>query len=914
MEFDKIASRFTLPARALSFSADGRTLAAAGDDNLIKLIHVEDGKVLKQFRADYVRSICVDPDGTYLAAVQDDGFLLVFDVEKQGGKPDVRRRSAPKVDRSGLARNGVAWHPDGGQLLAAPGLENDVALYERLSWDTTGYLTGLHTAPVNVIAFSPNGLYALTAGNDKVVGVWDVPAAKCLAKLKTPGVVSGAAWHPSGNEVALITEAGELGVWSSPVPAELAGPAVPLEQLAKEAAAKEAGDAAAAAAAKDRSRRAAGGLVEDEAAEDDDGAGGEGDDDGIEDDGEGDEAAAGSGAGDDDDDDLDDSFIVREDDLEGRSRKAGAAAGAAARRPRVIVSRAPPAVKPQPPIAPGSTPADGGRPRFLAYNLLGAVISRPVDSHHVVEVVFHDARRAPGRVPLLTDYYNFTLASLGEHGALYGSASTSETPSVVMFRPFDSWATHSDWTVGLPPGEDVIALAAGATFCAAATSSHSLHVFTLAGQEVAALSLAGPVVALAAHGDSLAVVSHGGAPVAHSKSQALHYTLYNMTTCAVTSSGPLPLTPASTLTWLAFSEEGSLAAGDSTGVVRLRGHAFGGAWTQVFSAAVERKGTEVFWPVGLARGQLLCVVCKPETPHPQVNPRPHFQALPLQVPVLQHVPAEDAPPGLCSQLIVNTLSLTHARAAAAAAAEAGTAPGPGATEADVARAEVEVDGALLKLLMAAIKGERPARALELAAQLNAYKSLEGALKLANHARSHALAERITQLMQQRLDMEAAAAAAEQEQVLYGGVGGVAPVSGAHATGASGAAGAKANPFSRDAGRHAGNGDDDEAGAEDDGDDDESPAKPTEKKGGKQSAAGSAVVKKLMSGSMAADKTASGKGGATAGGKGGSVLMAKMADQQAAAAAAGQKRSAAAAGLGGAAGNPFARQTAKAAKA
>lgn len=45
-------------------------------------------------------------------------------------------------------------------MLAVPvGAEGEVVLYERLSWETTGYLSGEHTGgAVNVVAFSPNGV------------------------------------------------------------------------------------------------------------------------------------------------------------------------------------------------------------------------------------------------------------------------------------------------------------------------------------------------------------------------------------------------------------------------------------------------------------------------------------------------------------------------------------------------------------------------------------------------------------------------------------------------------------------------------------------------------------------------------------------------------------------------------------
>ena len=45
LDFIKVATRFTLPVRAVAFSPCGQSLAAAGDDDGIKLVHVADTKV-----------------------------------------------------------------------------------------------------------------------------------------------------------------------------------------------------------------------------------------------------------------------------------------------------------------------------------------------------------------------------------------------------------------------------------------------------------------------------------------------------------------------------------------------------------------------------------------------------------------------------------------------------------------------------------------------------------------------------------------------------------------------------------------------------------------------------------------------------------------------------------------------------
>ncbi len=78
------------------------------------------------------------------------------------------------------------------------------------------------------------------------------------------------------------------------------------------------------------------------------------------------------------------------------------------------------------------------------------------------QVVFHNSGRMRGRVPLLTDYYGFTLGALGDRGALYASPASSVVPAAMLvFRPFEQWAAHSDWSAALPEGEEVLCLASG---------------------------------------------------------------------------------------------------------------------------------------------------------------------------------------------------------------------------------------------------------------------------------------------------------------------------------------------------------------------------------------------------------------------------------------------------------------------
>ncbi|GLI69517.1 hypothetical protein VaNZ11_014153 [Volvox africanus] len=799
LSLERVACRFNLTLRALSFSPDGSKLAAGGDDSLIKLVEVKEGSVYRSLSCeDYVLSLAWDPEGTYLAVVLRSGGLVLYDTSN--GRVEKRvELLCERVDYSSPRRHTPSWHPDGGTVLAVPvGAEGEVVLYERLSWEATGYLSGEHTMAVNVVAFSPNGLYAATAGQDKRVVIWDVGTASALAAASAAEVISGLAWRLDGNELAMVGEFGGVGIWSGPVPKELPGPAVPAEELERMQQEQE---RLADLKRQDASRHGRGGgggdadllppeggeireeIIEEVVMDTAAAASSDGTDDGA---AEARAAAAettsSAGGADvlagDAGDGVRSGLTNDPDGARSHRPSKMAAARPATQTVRTVVRTivAPPAGPvPQPPFQSGATPAEPGHPRFLCYNMVGSVASRPVEDHHAIEVLFHDSSRFSARVPLLTDYYGFDRASLGEKGVLYASPPTKGdapqeggasgdmgVPAMVMFRPFDPWAPNSDWTAPLPPGEEALCLATGHSFVAVATSRQLLRLFSLAGSQTSISRLEGPPVALAAVGSLLAVVWHAGPPNPHTKSQQLSMSLYDTTAMTCIFSQPLPLTPGSLLAWLGFTEDHGLpAVSDSQGVVCVRTPDFGGRWLPVFEPPADRRHSEVLWPVGITSNQLYAIVCKPTEPRPKVSPRPFYTPMSLAPPML----ALDGgcPPELEGQALLLGLANASLRNRLEAAEGGGLVEEASDLNHLLLRGQAEQDRALLKAFQRVVKGERHARALEMAAQLNMFKSLEGALTLANHHQARGLAERISVFMASRQAMQEAAAPAPAPQ-------------------------------------------------------------------------------------------------------------------------------------------------------
>ena len=68
-------------------------------------------------------------------------------------------------------------------------------------------------------------------------------------------------------------------------------------------------------------------------------------------------------------------------------------------------------------------------------------------------------------------------------GAAYASPSSKDAPSMLHYRPFESWVQDSEWQVELPVGEEAEALAVGERFVAVATSQRTLRILSETGEK-----------------------------------------------------------------------------------------------------------------------------------------------------------------------------------------------------------------------------------------------------------------------------------------------------------------------------------------------------------------------------------------------------------------------------------------------
>ncbi|XP_021909372.1 WD repeat and HMG-box DNA-binding protein 1 [Carica papaya] len=223
-EFQTNITRFTLPIRVVAFNKSGSMLAAAGDDEGIKLINSIDGsiaRVLKGHRGP-VTGLDFDPNGEYLASIDSVGTVIYWELQS-GIMLHTLKGVAPDTGFDTAITNIVSWSPDG-ETLAVPGLKNDLVMYDRDTAEKLFSMRGDHAQPICFFSWSPNGKYMATSSLDRQVLIWNVGKKQDIDRQKFDDRICCMAWKPIGNALALIDVMGRYGIWESVVPSSMTSP------------------------------------------------------------------------------------------------------------------------------------------------------------------------------------------------------------------------------------------------------------------------------------------------------------------------------------------------------------------------------------------------------------------------------------------------------------------------------------------------------------------------------------------------------------------------------------------------------------------------------------------------------------------------------------------------------------------
>lgn len=360
-----------MPIRVLAFNKSGTMLAAAGDDEGIKLINTVDGSIARVLKGHKgpVTGLGFDPNSEYLASLDSTGTLIYWELTS-GSTLHTLKSIAPDLALDPSVMNVLCWSPDG-ETLAVPGLRNDVVMYDRDTAEKLFSLRGDHTQPVCFLSWSPNGKYMATAGLDKQVLIWDVDKKQDIDRQKFDERISCLAWKPVGNALVVIDVMGRYGIWDSVVPSSMKSPTEDIPNL--------------------NSRN--GLLFFEEEDQEEPSVSGSLSDLGEDSLGESEppsrkrlrkQSALEIDFYEDDGDEFSLPRKVESHKKPNHAHKASKVDGNEGQRSRVPSTR----LKMQEAFQPGTTPVQPGKRRFLCYNMLGSITTMEHDGYSHIEVIY----------------------------------------------------------------------------------------------------------------------------------------------------------------------------------------------------------------------------------------------------------------------------------------------------------------------------------------------------------------------------------------------------------------------------------------------------------------------------------------------------------------------------------------------